>query len=167
MPVCNPSDLPALLPRRTRLMSFDVGTRTIGLAISDPALGLATPAGTIRRTRWREEAARIAGLVAYWGVGGYVVGLALNMDDSEGPSAQRCRAFARNLLAVADLPLAFWDERLSTHAAEEAMRDAGARADRRRGGGGVDSAAAAIILQDCRDSRRRLRAAAEGVAPGA
>lgn len=167
MPVCNPSDLPALLPRRTRLMSFDVGTRTIGLAISDPALGLATPIETIRRTRWTAEAARIASLVAYWSVGGFVVGLALNMDDSEGPSAQRCRAFARNLLAVADLPLAFWDERLSTHAAEEAMRDAGARASRRKGGGGIDSAAATIILQDCLDWLRRRPPLPEGVVPTA
>jgi putative Holliday junction resolvase len=153
MPVCNPSDLPRLIARRTRLMAFDVGTRTIGLAVSDPALGFAAPAGTIRRTRWREEAARIAELVAYWGVGGYVVGLALNMDDSEGPSAQRCRAFARNLLAAADLPLAFWDERLSTHAAEEAMRAAGERRDRLSRD--IDSAAATVILQDMLDALRR------------
>jgi putative Holliday junction resolvase len=164
MPVCNPSDLPRLLARRTRLMAFDVGTRTIGLAVSDPSLGLASPAGTIRRTRWREEAAEIGGKIAYWGVGGFVVGLALNMDDSEGPSAQRCRAFARNLLAVADLPLAFWDERLSTHAAEEAMREAGAGAARRRRD--IDSAAAMVILQDFLDALRRAGPApAAGVAP--
>ena len=155
MPVCNPSDLPRLIARRMRLMAFDVGTKTIGLAVSDPALGFAAPAGTIRRSRWREEAARIAEAVAYWGVGGFVVGLPLNMDDSEGPSAQRCRAFARNLLAVADLPLAFWDERLSTHAAEEAMRAAGAKAARRARD--IDSAAATIILQDCLDALRRAR----------
>ena len=167
MPVCNPSDLPSLLPRRARLMAFDVGTRTIGLAISDPGLGFASPIETIRRTRWSAEAARIAELVAYWSVGGFVVGLALNMDDSEGPSAQRCRAFGRNLLAMADLPLAFWDERLSTHAAEEAMRAAGARARRRPGGAGIDSAAATIILQDCLDWLRRRPPLAEGVVPTA
>jgi putative Holliday junction resolvase len=160
MPVCNPSDLSSLLARRARLMGFDVGTRTIGLAICDPGLTLASPIETIRRTRWRDEARRIAALVAYWGVGGFVVGLALNMDDSEGPSAQRCRAFASNLLALADLPLAFWDERLSTHAAEETMRAAGARPGQRRAA--IDSAAAAVILQDCLDAMRR---APGGLAP--
>jgi putative Holliday junction resolvase len=146
MPICNPSDLPALLPRRARLMGFDVGARTIGIAISDPALGFAAPLETIRRTRWEADAARILALVATWQAGGFVVGLALNMDDSEGPSAQRCRAFARNLLAVADLPMIFCDDRLSTAAAEDALREAGTRPGQARHG--IDAVAAAIILQD-------------------
>ena len=91
MPICNPSDLPGMLPRRARLMGFDVGAKTIGLAVSDPGLTLASPIETIRRTRWAADAERIRQLVAYWGVGGFVVGIAFNMDGSEGPSAQRCR----------------------------------------------------------------------------
>jgi putative Holliday junction resolvase len=146
MPICNPSDLPARLTRRARLMGFDVGGRTIGIAVSDPDLRFASPLETIRRTRWEMDAARIRSLAGTWQVGGFVVGLALNMDDSEGPSAQRCRAFARNLLAACDLPLIFCDERLSTAAAEDALREAGTRPDRARHG--VDAVAAAIILQD-------------------
>ncbi len=160
MPICNPSDLPGMLPRRARLMGFDVGAKTIGLAVSDPGLTLASPIETIRRTRWSQDAARIRDLVAYWGVGGFVVGLALNMDGSEGPSAQRCRAFARSLLELADLPLVLQDERLSSHEAAEAMRAAGASRGRREAG--IDSAAAAVILQDLVDWLARRKREGDG-----
>lgn len=160
MPICNPSDLPGMLPRRARLMGFDVGAKTIGLAVSDPALTLASPIETIRRTRWTQDAERVRALVSYWGVGGFVVGIAFNMDGSEGPSAQRCRAFARSLLELADLPLVLQDERLSSHAAAEAMREAGARRGRREAN--IDSVAAAVILQDLLDALGRGRGGGDG-----
>ncbi len=153
MAICNPSDLPAALPRHSRLMAFDVGTKTIGIAICDPGLTLASPIETIRRSSWARDAQRIEELVRHWGVGGFVVGLALNMDDSEGASAQRCRAFARNLLQKLDLPLSFWDERLSTYAAEEEMREVGVKRSTRAAK--IDQAAAARILQDLLDRLRR------------
>jgi putative Holliday junction resolvase len=155
MPICNPSDLPGMLPRRARLMGFDVGAKTIGLAVSDPALTLASPIETIRRSRWAQDAERIRALASYWAVGGFVVGIAFNMDGSEGPSAQRCRAFARSLLEIADLPLVLQDERLSSHAAAEAMREAGARRGRREAN--IDSVAASVILQDLLDGLARPR----------
>ena len=153
MPICNPSDLPDTLPKRSRLMAFDVGTKTIGIAVSDPGLTLASPIETIRRSTWTRDAQRIADLAQHWGVGGFVVGLALNMDDSEGASAQRCRAFGRNLLEKLDLPLSFWDERLSTYAAEEEMRAVGVK--RRKRAAMIDQAAAARILQDLLDRLRQ------------
>lgn len=134
------------LPKGRRLMAFDVGTKRVGLAIVDPGLTIVSPIAALRRTQWSRDAPKLAELMRYWNVGGLVVGLALNMDGSEGPSAQRCRAFARSLLGIADLPLAFWDERLSSHAAEDAMIAAGAKPAARRAG--IDSAAAALILRD-------------------
>lgn len=154
MPICNPSDLRALLPKRMRLMGFDVGAKTIGIAVSDPDRTLASPLETVRRAKFAQDAARIAALVEYWKVGGFVVGLAINMDGSEGPSAQRCRDFARNLLGHLDLPLIFHDERLSSFAAEEALLEGDARRSRRALD--VDRAAAAVILQDALDALRRV-----------
>lgn len=159
MAICNPSDLPTALTKRSRLMAFDVGTKTIGIAVSDPGLTLASPIETIRRSVWSRDVMRIEQLVHHWNVGGFVVGLALNMNDSEGPSAQRCRAFARNLLQRIDLPLSFWDERLSSYAAEEEMRAVGVK--RRKREAVIDQAAAANILQDLLE---RLRAEARHAA---
>jgi putative holliday junction resolvase len=146
MTILDARDLLQALPKGRRLMAFDVGTRRIGLAIADPGLRIVSPIEAMRRTQWSKDAPKLAELIRYWNVGGLVVGLALNMDGSEGPSAQRCRAFARSLLAIADLPLALWDERLSSHAAEDAMIEAGVKPAARRAA--VDSAAAALILRD-------------------
>lgn len=145
MPIVAHDALPVLLAKRRRLMAFDVGERSLGIAICDPALSIVSPIETIRRTTWARDGARVRELVRYWEVGGLVVGLALNMDGSEGASAQRCRAFARNLLALVDLPLAFWDERLSSFAAQDRLAEAGRlpRDLRAR----LDHAAAAVILE--------------------
>jgi putative Holliday junction resolvase len=146
MPIVDAVELLASLPKGRRIMAFDVGTKRIGLALADPGTRIVSPIEALTRTQWSRDAPRVAELIRYWSVGGLVVGLALNMDGSEGPSAQRCRSFARNLLQIADLPLAFRDERLSSHAAEDEMIEAGVRPDRRRAA--IDSAAAALILRD-------------------
>jgi putative Holliday junction resolvase len=152
MPVCNPIDLHANVAKTARLMAFDVGTKTIGLALSDPAKSLATPLETVWRTKFAADARAILVLVERWQIGGLVVGLPLNMDGSAGPRAQASRAFARNLLERLDLPLVLWDERLSTMAVERAMIEADVsrakRAER------IDSAAAAFILQGVLDYLR-------------
>jgi len=146
MAIVDARNLLQALPEGRRLMAFDVGTKRVGLAIVDPGLTIVSPIAALHRTQWSRDAPKLGELISYWKVGGLVVGLALNMDGSEGPSAQRCRAFARGLLAIADLPLAFWDERLSSHAAEDAMIDAGVPPAKRRAA--IDSAAAALILRD-------------------
>src|SRR5258708_12350075 len=121
MPICNPVDLKAMIKKGERLLGLDVGTRTIGMALSDTTLLLATPLDTIRRTRFRDDAKRLLQEIARHQIGGIVVGLPLSLDGSEGPRVQGVRQFARNLLEQADLPLPFWDEPLSTPAAERQM----------------------------------------------
>ena len=160
MPIRNPTDLAAELPRGARLLGFDVGEKTIGLALSDPTLAIATPLETIRRTKFAADAARLAEIVAKHGIGGFVVGLPVNMDGSEGPRCQSVRAFARNLLAKMDLPLVFWDERLSTAAVTRGMIEADL--SRARRAELVDKAAAAYILQGFLDRLRSLRAGPTG-----
>src|SRR5690606_4193247 len=110
-------DLPITdLPATGKLMGLDLGTKTIGVAISDAMRYSATPIETIKRTKFTQDAARIVDLVEQNQVVALVLGLPLNMDGSEGPRVQSTRAFARNLARLLPLPLAFWDERLSTSA---------------------------------------------------
>jgi putative Holliday junction resolvase len=149
MPICNPSDLRRLIPNGARLLGLDVGTKTIGMALSDTTWLVATPFDTIRRTRFRDDAQRLAAEVARHGVGGIVVGLPVSLDGSEGPRAQGVRQFARNLLERLDLPLAFWDERLSTAAVEREM--IAADLSRKRRAEIIDKVAAAYILQGLLD----------------
>lgn len=146
MPIVDAEVLLESLTRGRRLMAFDVGTKRVGLALADAGTRIVSPIEALKRTQWSKDAPRVAELIRYWNVGGLVVGLALNMDGSEGPSAQRCRSFARSLLQIADLPLSFWDERLSSHAAEDEMIAAGVKPEKRRAT--IDSAAAALILRD-------------------
>jgi putative Holliday junction resolvase len=153
MPICNPSDLRRLIPPGARLLGLDVGTKTIGMALSDTTWLVATPFDTIRRTRFRNDARRLAAEVARHGVGGFVVGLPVSLDGNEGPRAQGVRQFARNLLVEIDLPLAFWDERLSTAAVEREM--IAADLSRKRRGEIIDKVAAAYILQGLLDRIRR------------
>lgn len=141
------------LPRGQRLLGFDLGTKTIGLALSDVERCIASPLETIRRTKFTSDAARLAEIVTRFGVGGMVVGLPLNMDGSEGPRVQATRAFARNLGRLIPLPIAFWDERLSTAAVTRAMIEADA--SRARRAVVVDRVAAAYILQGALDRLRR------------
>ena len=161
MPLCNPSDLKGLLAPGERLLGLDLGTKTIGLALSDTRLLIASPLRTIRRTRFRADAAALLGDVATHRVGGLVIGLPIQLDGHEGPRAQSARQFARNLLAIRDIAIAFWDERLSTAAVERDM--IAADLTRKRRGEIVDRSAAAYILQGLLD---RLAAAARDPAPG-
>jgi putative Holliday junction resolvase len=132
-----------------------VGEKTIGLALSDPGLSVASPVSTIKRTKFTADANALLKLAAERGVGGLVIGLPLNMDGSEGPRCQSVRQFAANLLKLKDLPILFWDERLSTVAVERAMiaHDV-TRANRDKV---VDQAAAAFILQGALDAIGRTR----------
>jgi putative holliday junction resolvase len=140
------------LPKGARLLGIDLGEKTIGLALSDVGRSIATPLETIRRTRFTPDAERIRALALRFEVGGLVVGLPLNMDGSEGPRAQATRAFVRNLKPLLDLPVAFWDERLSTAAVTRTLLDADA--SRARRGEVVDKMAAAYILQGALDRLR-------------
>jgi len=149
MPICNPTDLKTLLKPGARLLGLDVGTKTIGLALSDTRRIIASPLDTIRRTRFRDDAQRIIHEVEKHGIGGIVVGLPLGLDGKPTPRVQGVRQFARNLLAVIDLPLAFWDERLSTAAVERGMIEADL--SRQRRAAIIDRAAAAYILQGLLD----------------
>ncbi len=149
MPVCNPSDLKAALAPRARLLGLDVGTKTIGMALSDTTLLVATPLDTIRRTRFRDDAQRIFAELDKHRAGGVVVGLPLALDGRDSSRTQGVRQFARNLLALRDLPLAFWDERLSTAAVEREM--IAADLTRKRRAELIDKVAAAYILQGLLD----------------
>lgn len=149
MPICNPTDLNALLKPGARLLGLDVGTKTIGVALSDTRRIIASPLDTVRRTRFRDDAKRIVHEVEKHGVGGIVVGLPLGLDGNPTPRVQGVRQFVRNLLAVIDLPLAFWDERLSTAAVERSMIEADL--SRQRRSAIIDRVAAAYILQGLLD----------------
>jgi len=146
MPICAVADMPALLPRGKRLLGLDLGERTIGLALTDPGLTVASPVETIRRGKFTRDAEALIALIEARGVGGLVIGLPVNMDGTEGPRCQSTRQFAANLLAKIDLPIAFWDERLSTAAVERFLTDE-ADMTRKRRGEVVDKMAAAYILQ--------------------
>jgi putative Holliday junction resolvase len=133
------------LPRHARLLGVDLGTKTIGLALSDVERRIASPLETIRRVKFTPDAKRLGEIVARHEVGGLVVGLPLNMDGSEGPRAQATRAFVRNLEPLLPCPTAFWDERLSTMAVTRTL--IAADASRARRAELVDKMAAAYMLQ--------------------
>jgi len=149
-------DLPPLLAREARLLGLDVGTKTIGLALSDVTRSIATPYHTVRRTKFTEDAKVIQEAVEEHEVGALVIGLPINLDGSEGPRAQSTRAFARNLAARIEVPMVFWDERLSTAAVERHLIEAGA--SRKRRAQVIDRMAAAYILQGALDRLNRLTA---------
>ena len=150
MLLADPRLLRAAVPEGSRLMGLDVGTKTIGTALSDTRLVIASPLETIRRRRFREDIAALFALVDRHGVGGLVIGLPLTMEGGDGPRTQSVRQFARNVLAVRDLPLALWDERLSTAAVTREM--IAADMTRKRRAEIVDRVAAAYILQGCLDA---------------
>ena len=145
----------ALAPGRA-LAGLDLGERTIGVAVSDTRLGVATPLETIRRKKFGLDADRLLTLLAARDIGGIVLGLPRNMDGSEGPRCQSTRAFARNLARLTDLPIGFWDERLSTVAAERALLEADT--SRKRRAELIDHVAASYILQGALDRLRHQRA---------
>ncbi len=145
MTIRKPRELVRGLEPGARLLGLDLGTRTIGLALSDVGRVLATPYETVRRTKLAADLSRLAAIIEREGVGALVLGLPINMDGSEGPRCQATRQFAADLQKRIDIPLAFWDERLSTRAAEAALLDADA--SRRRRAEVIDKVAAAVILQ--------------------
>ena len=130
-------------------MGLDVGTKTIGLALSDTRLVIASPLETIRRRRFRDDIAALFALADRHDVGGLVIGLPLTLAGTDGPRTQSTRQFTRNLLAIRDLPVVLWDERLSTAAVTREM--IAADLTRKRRGAIVDRVAAAYILQGCLD----------------
>jgi putative holliday junction resolvase len=142
-----------LLPPRGALIGLDLGTKTIGVASSDPDRRVAAPVETIARKRFSLDVRRILDLAAERRAAGFVLGLPINMDGSEGPRAQATRGFARNFARHTDLPIALWDERLSTAAVERALIDADASRARRKAV--IDQHAAAYILQGALDRLRR------------
>jgi putative pre-16S rRNA nuclease len=153
MIVDNPAELRAAVPAGARLLGLDVGSKTIGLALSDTRLVIATPLDTIRRRRFRDDAATLFGLIERHGVGGLVIGLPLTLAGGNSPRTQSTRQFARNLLAVREVPILLWDERLSTAAVTREM--IAADLTRQRRAQIVDRVAAAYILQGCLDATGR------------
>ena len=151
------TELPMRLTAGGRLLGLDLGEKTIGLAISDRDLRVASPIETLRRAKFTQDAAALNEICAGRRVGGLVLGLPINMDGSEGPRCQSVRQFARNLEQVAglDLPVAFWDERLSTAAVERLLVQE-ADMSRRRRAQVIDKMAAAYILQGALDSLRYI-----------
>lgn len=153
------TDLPARLQPGQRLLGLDPGSKTIGVAISDSALKVASPLETIKRAKFTQDAEQLARICAAYKIGGLVIGLPVNMDGSEGPRCQSVRALARNLREKAgfEMPMAFWDERLSTAAVERFLVDE-ADMTRKRRGEVVDKMAAAYILQGALDAISRQSA---------
>jgi len=145
------------LPDNTRLIGLDLGTKTIGLALSDLGRGIASPMETIRRKKFTQDAEQLLAICAKQEVGGLVMGLPLNMDGTEGPRAQATRAFVRNLAQKTDLPVTYWDERLSTAAVTRTLLQADS--SRAKRADVVDKMAAAYILQGFLDRLGHMSAA--------
>ncbi|MGB5863700.1 MAG: Holliday junction resolvase RuvX [Sulfitobacter sp.] len=153
-------DFAAALPAMQALIGLDLGEKTIGVAVTDSFLSVATPLETVRRKKFGLDAARLGEIIADRSIGGLILGLPFNMDGSEGPRCQSTRAFARNFSRLhPDLPVGYWDERLSTVAAERALLEADT--SRKRRAEVIDHVAASYILQGVLDRLRVLRAAQE------
>lgn len=148
-------DFVSALPRDRALAGLDLGTKTIGVAVSDRRLSVATPLETVRRTKFTADANALLAILAKREIGGIVLGLPRNMDGTEGPRCQSTRAFARNLERLTDLPITFWDERLSTVAAERALLEADTT--RKRRSEVIDHVAAGYILQGALDRIGHMR----------
>lgn len=149
-------DFAAALPPGRGLIGLDLGEKTIGVAVSDTYRRIATPLETIRRVKFGLDAAALLVIAEKRAIGGLVLGLPRNMDGSEGPRCQSTRAFARNLSRLSDLPIGFWDERLSTVAAERALLEADASRSRRAQV--IDHVAAGYILQGLLDRLAHIAA---------
>ena len=136
------------------LIGLDLGTKTIGIAVSDALHLSATPIETLKRIKFTSDAARLLKMIAERNIGGIILGLPRNMDGSEGPRCQSTRAFARNFTKLCEVPIGFWDERLSTVAAEKALLEADT--SRRRRAEVIDHVAASYILQGALDRLRHM-----------
>jgi putative Holliday junction resolvase len=153
-PILPLAEAAPLLPARGALIGLDLGTKTIGVAASDPDRRLATGVETVARKAFTADAQRLLALAAERKAAGFVLGLPLNMDGSEGPRAQSTRAFARNLAKLTELPIALWDERLSTAAVEREL--IGADVSRAKRAAVIDEHAAVFILQGALDRLARM-----------
>lgn len=153
MAVFDISELSAQLPPYAALAGLDLGEKTIGVAMSDVTRSIATPLETIRKSKFTDDAKALFKLMDSRGAAGIVIGLPVNMDGTEGPRCQSVRAFGRNLLRLKDLPIAFWDERLSSAAINRVLIDEH-DATRKRRGEVVDRMAAGWILQGALDRMR-------------
>jgi len=153
------ADFGAKLPAMTALMGLDLGDKTIGVAVTDRMLSVATPLETVKRKKFGIDAARLLDIATDREIGGIILGLPRNMDGSEGPRCQSTRAFARNLERLTDLPIGFWDERLSTVAAEKALLEADTT--RKRRAEVIDHVAASYILQGVLDRMHHVRLQSE------
>ncbi|MGI9364073.1 MAG: Holliday junction resolvase RuvX [Rhizobiaceae bacterium] len=140
-----------------RILGLDLGTKTIGMAISNSSWTIASPVETIRRIKFTVDVKSMLDYAASEQVKGLVMGLPLNMDGSERPRSQSTRAFVRNMRPICDLPVLYWDERLSSHAAEQSMLEADL--SRKKRAQNIDQIAASIILQGCLDRMREVLAA--------
>ncbi|MGH1355967.1 MAG: Holliday junction resolvase RuvX [Thalassovita sp.] len=145
------------LPRDGAVMGLDLGTKTIGVALSDVLRSVATPVETVKRKKFGVDAARLLEIAQQRQIAGILLGLPRNMDGSEGPRCQSTRAFARNLANLTELPIGFWDERLSTVAAERALLESDT--SRKRRAELIDNVAASYILQGALDRLRHMGAA--------
>ncbi|WP_374655456.1 Holliday junction resolvase RuvX [Phenylobacterium sp.] len=155
MAVVDLTELPALLRRYSALMGLDLGEKTVGVAVSDVTRMVATPLELIRKTKFTVEANRLFALIDERQIGAIVIGLPINMDGTEGTRCQSNRAFARNLLRLRDIPIAFWDERMSTMAVNRFLIEE-LDASRAKRAGLVDQMAAGWILQGALDRLRSL-----------
>ncbi|MDA7946247.1 MAG: Holliday junction resolvase RuvX [Hyphomicrobiaceae bacterium] len=150
-------DLAELVPAGTRLLGLDLGTKTIGLALSDTSLSVATPHDTIQRKKFTKDVNLLMEHIEKHDVSALIIGLPLNLDGTEGPRSQATRAFVRNLAQHTDLPVVYWDERLSTVAAERTLLEADT--SRKRRAEVIDKMAAAFILQGALDRLTNIAAA--------
>lgn len=155
MPVVDIGELDAMLANGRTVAGLDLGTKTIGLAVSDLGLAFATPRPVLKRVKFTADAVALIAALDEGRCGAIVIGLPINMDGTEGPRAQSTRAFVRNFSRLDERPIAFWDERLSTVAAERALISADV--SRARRAARIDSAAAAFILQGALDRLATLR----------
>jgi len=149
MSIVDLNELNRLVPKDARLLGLDLGEKTIGLALSDTSRTIATPMLTLKRGRFAVDAEQLAVIISEQKVAGLVIGLPLNMDGTEGPSAQSARAFGRNFAALSELPVVFCDERLSTVAVTRTLLEADA--SRKQRARVVDKMAAAFVLQGALD----------------
>lgn len=156
MSVVSIEELEEKRPMGRPLAGIDLGTKTIGVAISDLGLSFAVPRTVIKRSKFSEDAEALLRLLSHENAGGVIVGLPVNMDGTEGPRAQSTRAFVRNLMPKTNLLFAFWDERLSTVAAERILIEMDV--SRKKRAERIDSSAAAFILQGALDRLQALRA---------
>lgn len=152
MPILSAIEFKASLVQGQRIMGLDLGSRTIGVALSDVSHMIASPLETVKRKKFRDDAARLQHIISEHDVGSIVLGLPVSMDGTEGPRCQSTRAFADNVLGLGDIPITFWDERLSTSAVERMLVD-DVDMTRKRRSEVIDKLAAVYILQGFLDAR--------------